>query len=74
MNFGSATKAYSYADLSVLMPFVFSRLIFSSIFAFFLFSEMLDAWTALGSFIIVFGSVYVAYKEKRKNRIKVYED
>lgn len=71
MNFGCASQAYRFADLSVLMPFEFSRLIFSSIFAYFIFGELLDEWIVLGASVIMFGAVYVVYKEKRK--VKIYE-
>jgi S-adenosylmethionine uptake transporter len=68
-NFGAASQAYRYSDLSVLMPFEFSRLAFSSLLAYFIFAEILDKWVGLGAFIIMFGAVYVVYKEKRKMRI-----
>jgi len=70
LNFGSASQAYRYSDLSVLMPFEFSRLVFSAIFAYLIFAEKLDIWVVAGSAIIIFGAVFVAIKEKR---MKVYE-
>lgn len=65
----TAVKAYKYADISVLMPFDFSRLVFSSIFAYIIFSETLDIWTVLGSLVIVSGTAFVFFKEKKRPRI-----
>ena len=68
-NFSTVTRAYKLADISVLMPFDFSRLIFSSIFAYLVFSETLNIWTVLGSTIIVFGTIFVVHSERKRSRI-----
>ena len=69
MNFFTVTRAYKLADISVLMPFDFSRLIFSSLFAFFLFGEVLNIWVFIGSSIIVYGTLFVVYSERKHSRI-----
>jgi drug/metabolite transporter (DMT)-like permease len=63
-NFHALFRAYNYADLSVVMPFDFSRLIFSSIMAYFLFHEHPNGWTISGSLIIVSSTVYITYRER----------
>lgn len=68
-NFFTVTRAYKLADISVLMPFDFSRLIFSSIFAFMVFNETLDIWTFIGSSVIVYGVLFVVYSERKRSRI-----
>jgi drug/metabolite transporter (DMT)-like permease len=65
-------RAYVRADMVVLMPFDFSRLVFTAFFAYALFGETLDAPTLLGSLIIVASTVYIAHREaavKRKQRL-----
>ncbi len=58
------SHAYSEADLSILQPFDFTRLIFTSIIAYFVFGEVLDFYTFLGALIIISGSIFVASKRK----------
>ncbi len=67
----SMAHAYSKADINIVLPFDFSRLIFISIFAFVFFGEVIDKWTALGAVIIFSSSVYVARKERSKRLKKI---
>ena len=69
-NFATVSLAYRDSDVSVLMPFDYSRLIFSAIISYVFFAEGLSIWTAIGSFIIISSAVYVAYREK-KHRQKI---
>jgi len=67
----SLSKAFSKADLTVILPFDFLRLIFAAIVAYLAFAEVIDVWTVIGSVIILGSTVYVTYKEARhKRRIK----
>jgi drug/metabolite transporter (DMT)-like permease len=61
-------KAYTKAEMVVLMPFDFSRLIFVSLFAFIFFNEWIDWWTVLGALIIVASTAYIAHREAVLNR------
>lgn len=70
----SMSHAYSKADLSVVQPFDFTRLIFTAIIAYFAFDEVLDMWSALGAFIILSGTIFIAPKGKRKYDIGVAKD
>jgi drug/metabolite transporter (DMT)-like permease len=61
-------RAYTRADMVVLMPFDFSRLIFTGILAYLLFDETMDAQTITGALIIVASTVYIAHRETWKKR------
>lgn len=56
-------NAYKHSPMSVVMPFDFSRLVFTSILAYFFFAEIIDIWTLLGAIIIFSSAVYVAKRE-----------
>ena len=59
-------QAYSKNDLSILQPFDFSRLIFTSFVAYFVFDEKLDIWVFVGSLIILFGLILIVKKKSLK--------
>jgi len=63
-------RAYMRADVVVLMPFDFTRLIFTAILAYLFFAEIMDSQTIIGSLIIVASTVYIAHREARLNRKK----
>lgn len=58
-------RAFMRAEMVVLMPLDFTRLLFTALFAFIFFGEMLDAQTIIGSGIIVASTVYIAHREAR---------
>lgn len=60
------TDAFTKSDLSLLQPFDFSRLIFTSIIAYIFFDEKIDIWVFLGSIVILFGLVMILKKPKKK--------
>jgi len=70
----SLSTAFSKADLSVIQPFDFMRLIFTSIISYFAFDEVLDFWSGLGALVIVLGTIFVAPKGKGKYDIGVAKD
>ncbi|MFT6076829.1 MAG: drug/metabolite transporter (DMT)-like permease [Myxococcota bacterium] len=53
---------YSKTDLSAVQPFDFSRLLFTSIIAYFFFEEQIDLLTFLGATIILLGSIIATNK------------
>jgi len=61
-------SAYSKNDLSFLQPFDFSRLIFTSFIAYFIFNEKLDIWVFIGSFIILLGLLIILKKPTKNNK------
>jgi len=62
-------RAYMRADVVVLMPFDFTRLIFTAILAYIFFGEIMDTQTIMGSLIIVASTVYIAHREARQKRL-----
>ncbi|MDX1974689.1 MAG: DMT family transporter [Rickettsiales bacterium] len=64
------TRAYIRADMVILMPVDFTRLIFTAILAYILFGETLDTHTISGALIIVASTVYIAHREAKKSAIR----
>lgn len=56
-------RAFMRAEMTILMPFDFTRLIFVGIFAYFLFGETMDAYTVVGALIIVASTIVIARRE-----------
>lgn len=64
INIVSITKSYEYADLTIVMPFVFSELVFVAVLAYIVFGEVINISTTIGSAIIIVSASYIAYREK----------
>jgi drug/metabolite transporter (DMT)-like permease len=62
------TRALSLTELVVLAPLDFTRLIFTTILAYFFFGETIDTQTLAGSVVIVASAVYIAHRESRKTK------
>ncbi|MDZ5761310.1 DMT family transporter [Lyticum sinuosum] len=56
-------RSFKAAEISTVMPFDYSRLIFTGILGYCLFNEKPDAISLLGYFIICFGGIYSVYNE-----------
>ncbi len=64
------TRAVSAADASVVQPFQFTRMIFATALGYWLFTELPDIWTWIGS-AVIFGSTYaIGWREARARRTK----
>lgn len=61
-------KAYALADVTAVLPFDFSRLIFVAAGGFLMFGEVLDLWTVAGAVIIFSATLYTARREARLAR------
>jgi len=59
------TQAMKSADVSLIMPFDFSKIIWASLFGFLFFAEIPSHWTYLGGGIIFASATYVAYRERQ---------
>jgi drug/metabolite transporter (DMT)-like permease len=57
-------QAFKEADLSAVVPVEFTRLIWVSIFGFFLFGEVPEIWTWIGGFMIFAANTYIAIRER----------
>ena len=62
-------RAFKRAEMVVLLPIDFTRLIFTSIFAYMMFGEILDSHAWLGAGIIVASTAYIAHRESRRKKI-----
>lgn len=64
-------EALREADAGAIMPFDFLKLVWASLFGFYLFAEIPDAYTWTGASIIFASGLYIAYRESvvaRKER------
>ncbi len=61
-------RAFIRADIVVLMPFDFTRLVFTAGLAYLVFGEIVDAPTIIGSLVIVTSSVYIAHREAKSKK------
>lgn len=69
----SISHAYGKADMSILQPFDFFRLIFASVIAYFAFHEVVDQWTLVGAVIIMSSTIYITHREaqlKKQHQLK----
>ena len=57
------TRAMSGAELSVILPFDFIRLIFVGVFAYIIFGDKTNIYDIIGSAIIISSSIYIAKRE-----------
>jgi S-adenosylmethionine uptake transporter len=57
-------KAFQHANLSVLAPFDFSRIVFSTILDVALFNIAVNVETIVGALVIVSSSVYIVWKKE----------
>lgn len=68
-------RAYKRAEMVVLLPLDFTRLIFTSLFAYAFFGEVLDSHAWLGASIIVASTIYIAHREMhQKKRRSIQEN
>jgi drug/metabolite transporter (DMT)-like permease len=57
-------NAYRYADVTVVLPFEFSTLIFTSAIAFLFFNEIISIWTIVGALFIISACFYIKYDKR----------
>ena len=63
-NLGVA-QAFRDAEVTAVMPFDFSKLIWSAIIGYLFFAEVPVVWTWIGGLIIFASATYIAYRESR---------
>ena len=61
------TRAYKAADLTVVLPFEYTRLPIAAFFGLVLFSEFPDLWTWIGGTMIFGATVYMAHREAQNS-------
>ncbi|WP_138379582.1 DMT family transporter [Luteithermobacter gelatinilyticus] len=68
------SKAFSEAEASALMPFDFSRLIFSALIGYLFFDEATDIYTWIGASLIAGSALYAAHRERLRNKASAAPD
>jgi drug/metabolite transporter (DMT)-like permease len=61
------TRAYAAADATVVLPFDFTRLVFSALLGFLVFAEFPDVWTWTGAVLIFAAVLWITRQETRAN-------
>lgn len=64
------TRAFGLADLTVVMPFDFTRLPISALLAFLIFAEVPTIWTWIGGAVIFASTFYIARRESQVARAR----
>ena len=64
LNVIAVFLAIKYANLTVIMPFDFSGLIFTAVFSYLFFTEIISLNIMIGSVIIFFSSLYLIFHQK----------
>ena len=62
-------RAYGAADVSVIVPFDFIRLVFVTIIGFLIYAHVPDAWTWLGAILIVGANTVATRYDSRAKRL-----
>ena len=63
----SLAHAYSKAEMAVVLPFDYSRLVFISIMAYVFFNEIIDTYTIIGSIFIFFSGLYIVKHQRKRS-------
>ncbi len=61
-------KAFSKADLTVVLPIFFTGIIWSSGYGYFIFDETLDAMTFIGAAFIIAATMYSTWRAEKRHR------
>lgn len=61
-------RSFRATDLSAVLPFDFSRLIFTALLGLVLFDERPDTWTWVGAVVIFAATLYTAHREARLDK------
>lgn len=61
--------AHRHAPASSLAPFFYAQIIGSIVFGFFIFSELPDTWTLLGSSLVIGSGLYLVYRERVRHKV-----
>lgn len=68
INVMAVFYAFKYADVTAIMPFDFSGMVFVTVLAYLVFGEVIDEYTLIGAVVIILSSLYVIYREARRNK------
>ena len=60
-----ATNAYKISDVSILIPFDYSAIIWAITFGIIFFNDHPDKYVIIGSIVIVISTYYIIYRERK---------
>ena len=63
-------QAFREADVTAVLPFDFTKLIWASVIGYVMFFETPDAWTWIGGIMIFAAVTYIAYREQQAQNTK----
>ena len=69
-----SNKALELAETSFVMPFRFTKLIWTSIIGYTIFLEIPDIWTWIGGMIVISSVSYIAYRDALNKNEKKFKD
>lgn len=61
------TWAMKQVEASVIMPFIYTSLLFAAVMDFWLFGDLPDRWAGVGAAVIVIGGILLAWLESRRS-------
>jgi drug/metabolite transporter (DMT)-like permease len=64
----SMAQAFKWVDATILLPVDFTRLIWASLFGYWVFAEMPELWTWVGGIVIFVSTSYIAIREAQLNK------
>lgn len=62
----AVSKAFSKGDVTLILPFFFFNIVWSSLYAYFLFGEKINQPTMIGAGIIISATLYAAFMARKK--------
>ena len=59
--------AHQRAPASTLMPFIYTQLIWMVLIGYFVFGDVPDVYTLIGSAVVIASGLYLLYQERQRN-------
>lgn len=64
------TWAMRQVEASVIMPFIYTSLLFAAVMDFWLFGDFPDVWAGVGAVVIVLGGILLAWRETVRSKAR----
>jgi len=61
----SFTQAFRLADATAVLPFDFTKIIWSALLGWYFFQQRMDLWVWIGAVMIFVGGFYIAWRERK---------
>ena len=66
-------KAFQASQAATITPFTYTNLLWATVYGYFLFGNLPDIWTVFGAVVIIASSLYIFYREQRRDKAKFGE-